>query len=107
MTNAAKVSIEVDGTGRGHVEVDGVRIPRVQSVTTRIVAGDQAEVALTLAIAGTAKVEYAAASLQIGGVVIPEALEISLWRYLAEKYGREIDVTTLESISREREVRGR
>ncbi|WP_063598207.1 hypothetical protein [Pandoraea pnomenusa] len=101
MTNIAKVSIEVDGAGRGHVDVDGVRIPRVQSVTTRVVAGDQAVVSLTLAIAGTAQVEYAGASIQIDGVVMPESLEISLWRYLAKKHGREIDVTTLESISRE------
>lgn len=101
MTSTAKVSIEVDGAGRGHVEVDGVRIPRVQSVTTRVVAGDQAAVSLTLAIAGTAQVEYAGASIQIDGVVMPESLEISLWRYLAKKYGREIDVTTLDSISRE------
>ncbi|WP_447639552.1 hypothetical protein [Pandoraea norimbergensis] len=101
MTNAAKVSIEVDAAGRGHVEVDGVRIPRVQSVTTSVVAGDKAAIALTLAIAGTTRVEYASASIQIDGVVMPEALEISLWRYLAKKYGREIDVTTLESVSRE------
>ncbi|WP_287497966.1 hypothetical protein [Pandoraea sp. CB10b_02] len=101
MTNIAKVSIEVDGAGRGHVDVDGVRIPRVQSVTTRVVAGDQAVVSLTLAIAGTAQVEYAGASVQIDGVVMPESLEISLWRYLAKKHGREIDVTTLDSISRE------
>ncbi|EET06124.1 gp63 [Burkholderia pseudomallei 1710a] len=32
---------------------------------------------------------------------MPAALEIALWKHLAKKYGREIDVTTMSSSTRD------
>lgn len=101
MTNTAKVSIEVDGAGRGHVTVDGVRIPRVQGVTARVTAGEPTSVGLSLAIAGVAQLEFSDANFSIDGVVMPASAELALWAFLKSKYCSEVNVTVLESTSLE------
>ncbi|MDM8356652.1 hypothetical protein [Pandoraea communis] len=100
-TSDLKVAIETDGAGRGHVEINGSRIPNVQSVTAHVAAGELPKVTICLAVTDLVRVCYDDASLEIGGVVMPVEIEAALWRYLSRKYGREIDATTLQSIARE------
>lgn len=101
MSQGPKVVIDVSGKGRGHVEIDGVRIPCVRSVSTDVYAGEPPVVKIGLAIANPLSVAFEGATVIVDQVALPAALERALWRHLAGKYGREVDVTALDSESRE------
>lgn len=100
MSNGPKVVIDVNGAGRGHVVVDGTSIPCVRSVSTDVYAGEPPVVKIALAIADPLSVTFEGATLIVDQVEIPLCVERALWHHLAAKYGREIDVTTLNSESR-------
>lgn len=100
MSQGPKVVIDVSAQGRGSVEIDGVRIPCVRSVSTDVYAGEPPVVKIALAIADPLSVTFDGANVVVDQAVLPAALERALWHHLAAKYGREIDVTTLNSESR-------
>lgn len=99
--NKCAVTIEASPIGTGRVLIDGVEVRCVQSVNARIRAGQGAVVELGLAANGGTQIHYDGANLYIEETVMPAALEIALWKHLANKYGREIDVTTMSSSARE------
>lgn len=99
--NKCAVTIEASPIGTGRVLIDGVEVRCVQSVNARIRAGQGAVVELGLAANGGTQIHYDGANLYIEETVMPAALEIALWKHLANKYGREIDVTTMSSSTRD------
>ncbi|MDW9236359.1 hypothetical protein C7S16_5142 [Burkholderia thailandensis] len=56
---------------------------------------------LGLVAHGGTQIHYEGASLYVEETAMPAALELALWRHLAKKYGRDIDVTTMSSSARE------
>jgi hypothetical protein len=101
MKNSSTVTIDVNGIGLGVVSVDGVEVKGVRSITTHVEAGEPPVVTLNLSARDSAQVAYEGASISVDGVELPVSVEVALWKHLAAKYGREIDVTTLDSTSRE------
>ncbi|AOJ07614.1 hypothetical protein [Burkholderia mayonis] len=104
MTNAndkCAVTIEASPVGTGRVLIDGVEVRCVQSVNARIRAGQGTVVELGLVARGGTQIHYEGASLYVEETAMPAALEIALWKHLAKKYGRDIDVTTMSSSARD------
>ncbi|MGF6976373.1 methanogenic corrinoid protein MtbC1 [Paraburkholderia sp. JPY465] len=100
MKKGSAVMIEVNGSGVGRAVVDGVEIPAVQAASATVEAGQPPIVTLRIAVKDAMQLRYEGAQLYVDGVAMPASIERELWRYLAPKYGREIDVTTLQSSSR-------
>lgn len=99
--NKCVVTIEARPNGTGRVLIDGVEIRCVQSVNARIRAGQGPVVELGLVARGGTQIHYDGANLYVEETAMPAALEITLWKHLAKKYGREIDVTTMSSSARD------
>jgi len=103
MKKQCTMVIDVNGAGFGTVHVDGTPVKFVCAVSTSVVANEAPVVRLSLAIPDSLKVRYDGADLIVDNIVMPESVEIAIWRHLSSKYGnaREIDVTTLNSKARE------
>lgn len=99
--NGSAVTVDVNGVGFGKVVVDGFEVPCVQAVSTVIKANDAPIVTLDLAVSHACKLDYEGAAIRINSMTLPASVEIELWKFLAAKYGREIDATTFGSEARE------
>lgn len=107
MTSGHTVTVDVNGAGLGTVFVDGVEVKGVQAVSATVTANEAPIVKLRLALRESVQLRYEGARISIDDVVMPVEVERALWRYLSEKYGHEIDVTTLSSAAREWALRSR
>ncbi|MFP4895162.1 hypothetical protein [Paraburkholderia sp. EG304] len=105
--SGSSVTIDVNGAGLGKVMVDGVEVPCVKAVSSIVEANKVPVVTFDLAVSRACKIQYEAAAIRINSLTIPLPIELELWKYLAAKYGREIDVTTLGSTAREWILRDR
>lgn len=103
MKSKPTIEIAVNGAGRGTAHIDGVEIKFVQSVMTEVAANEAPVVKLSLAVPDTLKLRYEGADLIVDNIVMPESIEVAMWRHLSSKYGkaREIDVTIIGSTARE------
>ncbi len=99
MKNSSTVVVEASIGGQRSVTVGGHLIRGVRAVSTRLEVDAAPVVTLDLVLGHAVKFE--GASILVGDVVMPPAVERALWKHLAAKYVREIDVTTLDSTSRE------
>ena len=99
------VAIDVDGAGFGTVSVDGIEIKSVCAVSVAIAANEAPAVNLRLAVSEGVRLRCEGAALVIDDIVMPTSVGLAIWRHLSKKYGREIDVTTLNSVARERVLR--
>ncbi|MDE1139555.1 MAG: hypothetical protein PW999_07840 [Paraburkholderia tropica] len=100
MNSKPTIEIAVNGAGRGTAHVDGVEIKFVQSVTTEVAANEAPIVKLSLAVPDTLKLRYEGADLIVDNIIMPESIEVAMWRHLSSKYGkREVDATTIRSNS--------
>lgn len=101
MTKKSTVIVDVNGAGLGKVFVDDAEVKYVQAVSTEVVANEAPIVRLRLAIRESVRLRYEGANVFIDDVLAPASVELALWRYLSQKYGREVDVTTTTSTARE------
>lgn len=100
------VTISVDGVGLGTVEVDGVDIGRcVRGLSLTATAGRQPSVRLELAAPDNV-FRLEGAEILVDSIAVPAAVEVALWKHLSSKYGKEVEVTTMSSTSREYIVAG-
>jgi hypothetical protein len=95
------VTIDVNSAGFGAVSIDGTEIKSTQAVSVACVANEAPAVNLRLAVREGVRLRCEGASLVIDDVAMPISVELALWRYLSDKYGRAIDVTTLQSTAHE------
>lgn len=90
------VTIEARGDGyssKGRVVIDGQALPNVRSAKTSLTVDKPPVVTLELNRVQNIKIENA--SIVVSDVAMPASVEQVLWKYLAKKYRRVIDVTKL------------
>ena len=96
------VKLTANGVGRGKVYINGVEMPGIKSVETKVRAINATQVSLELSVPSIESLELTGATIAIKGVAMPPSVEAALFVFLCEKNGlRGIDVTDIASTDAE------
>ncbi|WP_186137945.1 hypothetical protein [Burkholderia gladioli] len=102
-TNSRVVEVDVDAAGMGSIVIGGINLSSLLcGISIDVTANSLPCVTLKLGIGHRHKVQLDGADVRIGDAVMPQSVEVELWKFLARKYGREIEVTSVASTAVER-----